>query len=160
RVQPGRLAQGPEEKQGFAGRTAGFWGTGIDLSPFASRRVRSRWGDLAHRRYTPPPRRRSMAATGNPRRGGGFRASLAAANDCAGRVQRLWSPFTFGTVSRAAMAESIHTTPHKIQAMVIGDSAVVARRVKDILKRTPDVDLAAEAVDGVEAVSKLRRNHL
>ena len=58
------------------------------------------------------------------------------------------------------MAESIHTTPHKIQAMVIGDSAVVARRVKDVLKRTPDVDLAAEAVDGVDAVSKLRRSHL
>ena len=42
--------------------------------------------------------------------------------------------------------------------MVVGTSEIVAERIKAALRATKGVDLAAEAVDGVEAVSKLRRN--
>ena len=45
-----------------------------------------------------------------------------------------------------------------IQAMVVGTSDVVATRIKAILQRLPAVDVAAEARDGVDAVSKLRQH--
>ena len=48
--------------------------------------------------------------------------------------------------------------PGNIHAMVVGTSEIVAGRVKAALRATKGVDLAAEAVDGVEAVSKLRRH--
>jgi two-component system chemotaxis response regulator CheB len=44
-----------------------------------------------------------------------------------------------------------------IQAMVVGTSDVVAERVKAVLRRLAGVDLVAEATDGVDAVSHLRR---
>lgn len=49
------------------------------------------------------------------------------------------------------------SAPGKFQAMVVGTSDVVAERVKAVLRRHKDVDLAAEARDGVDAVSHLRR---
>ena len=45
-----------------------------------------------------------------------------------------------------------------IQAMVVGTSDVVATRIKAILRRLAGVDVAAEARDGVDAVSKLRQH--
>lgn len=51
-------------------------------------------------------------------------------------------------------------TVPQIRAMVVGTSAVVAERVKTALRRAPAVVLLAEAVDGVDAVSKLRRQDL
>jgi len=59
------------------------------------------------------------------------------------------------------MADSITSTsgsaPGAIQAMVVGTSDVVAGRIRSVLHRIKDVDLAAEAKDGVDAVSHLRR---
>lgn len=63
------------------------------------------------------------------------------------------------------MADNITSTsgshsgspPGKIQAMVVGTSDVVAERVKAVLRGLGGVDLAAEATDGVDAVSHLRR---
>src|SRR4051812_25318179 len=52
-VQPGRLAQGPDEKKGRAGRTAGLlpW-LATSLIPFIpSRMIAPRWGGVARRRY-------------------------------------------------------------------------------------------------------------
>ncbi|MEQ8229496.1 MAG: chemotaxis protein CheB [Rhodospirillales bacterium] len=45
-----------------------------------------------------------------------------------------------------------------IQAMVVGTSDVVANRVKAVLRPLQNVDLVAEAADGVDAVSRLRMN--
>ncbi|PIW26249.1 MAG: chemotaxis response regulator protein-glutamate methylesterase [Rhodospirillales bacterium CG15_BIG_FIL_POST_REV_8_21_14_020_66_15] len=55
------------------------------------------------------------------------------------------------------MADSTATSPGNIQAMVVGASDVVARRIKSVLGDLKGVDLAAEAKDGVDAVSRLRR---
>ncbi|HBC07303.1 MAG TPA: chemotaxis response regulator protein-glutamate methylesterase [Rhodospirillaceae bacterium] len=63
--------------------------------------------------------------------------------------------------SIAAMADSITNAsdapPGPIQAMVVGTSDIVAEPVKAVLRRLSGVDLAAEATDGVDAVSHLRR---
>src|SRR5262249_32503114 len=48
-VQPGRLAQGPDEKKGRAGRTAGCFTSVIEFIP--SRMIAPRWGGVARRRY-------------------------------------------------------------------------------------------------------------
>src|SRR6185312_10165442 len=48
-VQPGRLAQGPDEKKGRAGRTAGRTTSVIPFIP--SRMIAPRWGGVARRRY-------------------------------------------------------------------------------------------------------------
>src|SRR3954471_6901905 len=48
-VQPGRLAQGPDEKKGRAGRTAGRTDSVIPFIP--SRMIAPRWGGVARRRY-------------------------------------------------------------------------------------------------------------
>jgi len=63
------------------------------------------------------------------------------------------------------MADNITSTsgshsgspPGKIQAMVVGTSDIVAEPVKAALRGLDKVDLAAEATDGVDAVSHLRR---
>ncbi len=59
------------------------------------------------------------------------------------------------------MADSITNAsdapPGPIQAMVVGTSDIVAEPVKAVLRRLSGVDLAAEATDGVDAVSHLRR---
>ncbi len=44
--------------------------------------------------------------------------------------------------------------------MVVGTSAVVADPVKGLLGAMPDIDLAIEATDGIEAVSRLRRSDI
>src|SRR6185312_2748463 len=48
-VHPGRLAQGPEEKKGRAGRTAGAFAVIADHS---FQNEAPRWGGVARRRYT------------------------------------------------------------------------------------------------------------
>src|SRR3569832_1055803 len=48
-VQPGRLAQGPDEKKGRAGRTAGCFTSVIKFIP--SRMIAPRWGGVARGRY-------------------------------------------------------------------------------------------------------------
>jgi hypothetical protein len=48
-VNPGRLAQGPEEKLGFAGRTAGFAVIETSIDGLPCRRKASRWGDVTRR---------------------------------------------------------------------------------------------------------------
>src|SRR3954465_20759 len=59
-VQPGRLAQGPDEKKGRAGRTAGRTDSVIPFIP--SRMIAPRWGGVARRRYrgAGPARQRGM----------------------------------------------------------------------------------------------------
>ncbi|MEQ9170707.1 MAG: chemotaxis protein CheB [Rhodospirillales bacterium] len=59
------------------------------------------------------------------------------------------------------MADSTTSTsdgaPGAIQALVVGTSDVVAERVKTVLRDLDGIDLAAEATDGIDAVSHLRR---
>lgn len=47
--------------------------------------------------------------------------------------------------------------PPAIQAMVVGTSDIVADRIKAVLRDLDGVDLGAEAADGIDAVSHLRR---
>ena len=49
---------------------------------------------------------------------------------------------------------------NNIQAMVVGTSDVVANRIKTAFRKVSDIDLTAEAVDGVDAVSRLRAHAL
>src|SRR5215469_16007404 len=53
-VQPGRLAQGPDEKKGRAGRTAGS----LPVIVIPSRMIAPRWGGVAHARYRHSVRKR------------------------------------------------------------------------------------------------------
>ena len=63
------------------------------------------------------------------------------------------------------MADSTTSIPHRpsdaapaaIQAMVVGTSDIVADRIKAVLRGLDGVDLGAEAADGIDAVSHLRR---
>src|SRR6476659_5898010 len=55
-VQPGRLAQGPDEKSGRAGRMFGF------IKPLPYRRAALRWGSVARGRYTAVAPRRQRSA--------------------------------------------------------------------------------------------------
>lgn len=59
------------------------------------------------------------------------------------------------------MADSITSTSGApsgtIQAMVVGTSDVVAAPVKTVLRGLDGIDVAAEATDGIDAVSHLRR---
>src|ERR1700761_3150379 len=48
-VQPGRLAQGPDEKKGRAGRTAGLVTSVMQFIP--SRMIAPRWGGVARSPY-------------------------------------------------------------------------------------------------------------
>src|ERR1044071_7801042 len=55
-VHPGRLAQGPDEKSGRAGRMFGF------IKPLPYRRAALRWGSVARGRYTDVAVRRQRPA--------------------------------------------------------------------------------------------------
>src|SRR5260221_14530093 len=56
-VHPGRLAQGPDEKSGRAGRMFGF------IKPLPYRRAALRWGSVARGVYTDGRGRRQYSAT-------------------------------------------------------------------------------------------------
>jgi two-component system chemotaxis response regulator CheB len=55
------------------------------------------------------------------------------------------------------MTDTTNTFPVNVQAMVVGTSEIVADRIKAVLRHQKGIDLAAEARDGVDAVSHLRR---
>src|ERR1700743_1046734 len=71
-VQPGRLAQGPDEKKGRAGRTAGVlpWLATSVMSFIPSRMIAPRWGGVARRRYRQGVRLRQREIRDGTRKAG------------------------------------------------------------------------------------------